>query len=74
MAKKQASDYELLIQINSVVNRIEDKYDRRLEAVEARVDSVEKFQNKAIGVLIIISAFLSPIASYFWEKITGGHQ
>lgn len=59
--------------VYDILYRVEQKYEKRFETIENKVDSLEKFQNKAIGVLIIASSFLSLIASYVWQKITGGH-
>lgn len=55
--------------IYDALNRVEDKYDRRFDAIEKDIDELQKFQNKAIGVLGLASAFVSLIATYIWNKL-----
>jgi len=57
--------------IYDAVQRLEDKMGQRIEKVEADVDSLKGFQNKALGILSVISLFASAIASFIWDKISG---
>jgi len=42
---------------------------KRIERVECDVNALQAFQNKALGVIGIASAFASAIASFIWSKI-----
>jgi hypothetical protein len=61
------SAYELLIQVNKSIDRLEDKMDQRLTNIEKRTDILESFQDNlqgriAMGVLAI-GAFVSIITA-----------
>lgn len=61
------SAYDLLIQVNKSVDRLEDKMDERLSRLEKRTDVLESFQDNlqgkiAMGV-IAIGAFISIITA-----------
>ena len=56
--------------ILSAVNRLEDKIDKRVSNIESDVDDLKANSNRAIGVIGIISTFISITGSYFWTKIT----
>lgn len=55
--------------VYDVVNRLEDKFDDRYSEIDARVTKLEGFQNKALGILTIATAFVSLAASYVWQKV-----
>lgn len=57
--------------IYEAVQRLEDKMGQRIDKVEADVDGLKGFQNKALGILSVFSVFVSAIASFIWNKITG---
>ena len=42
-----------------VVNRIEDKMTKRIEDTEKRVDVLESFQSRALGILSVVTVFFS---------------
>lgn len=54
-----------------VSNRIEEKLDRKLEAIEHRLYSLESYQNRAAGIVTVIALFASAIAAWVWTKIIG---
>lgn len=56
--------------IYEAVNRLEDKFDKRLKDVEEDIDKLESFQNKALGVAAVLSSFISLIATFIWNKLT----
>lgn len=56
--------------IYDVVNRLEDKMDRRMEEVEKRVDLLEDFKGRALGILGVVSFVGSAVFSWLWGKIT----
>lgn len=56
--------------VYEAVNRVEDKMDRRFTPLESRVDNLEDFKGRALGVLGVISFIGSAIFSWAWNKIT----
>lgn len=55
--------------IYDVVNRMEDKMDKRLNAIEGRVDVLEDFRGWILGGLTIIGIFVSGFATWVWKKL-----
>lgn len=64
-------DKVTLRDIYDVVERVEDKMDRRFEAVERDISNLKAFQNRTLGVVSIFSGLVSVITVYIWNKITG---
>lgn len=56
--------------IYQVVNRLEDKMDDRLKEVEGRVNILEDFRGKALGIMAVVMFVLSGIFTWVWERIT----
>lgn len=59
--------------IYSAVNRIEDKFDKRLDEMDREIANVKSFQNKTLGVLTAVSIFIGGFSSFVWDKILGKH-
>lgn len=64
--------------VYNVVNRLEDKMDRKFERYEeeqdkilSRVTTIESFNNRALGVLSVVSVFVNIAASYVWNTVIG---
>jgi len=57
--------------IYEAVERVEEKMSKRIEKVECDVNDLQAFQNKALGILSVVSLFASAIASFIWDKISG---
>jgi uncharacterized membrane protein len=57
--------------IYEVVNRLEDKMDKRLCDVEDRVDILEDFKGKVLGIAVVISIAAGTISTWIWKKIIG---
>ncbi len=57
--------------IYEVVNRLEDKTDKRLWDVEIRLDKVEDMQSKIIGAVSIVGLFVGGAVTWIWQRITG---
>lgn len=55
--------------IYDALNRVEDKYDRRFDNIEKDIDDLQKFQNKALGVLMVVASFVSVAINYIWNKV-----
>lgn len=56
--------------IYEIVNRLEDKMDERLCSVEKRVDILEDFKSRILGIATIISVISGAVFSWFWERVT----
>jgi len=56
--------------VYDAVNRLEDKFSKRLDDVEDDVENLKSFQNKSLGILSILSLFVGSISSYIWSKLT----
>ena len=57
--------------IYEVVNRLEDKMDKRVEILEVRVDKIEDVQAKIIGGVSIIGLFVGGAVTWIWDRIRG---
>jgi hypothetical protein len=55
--------------IYDVVNRLEDKMDKRLCDVETRVNVLEDFKGKMAGMTAIISTIFGALVSWFIKEI-----
>lgn len=67
MAK--ASDYDLLLEIQRAVNRLEDKVDRRMSLMEDRVNVLETFRDNLVGKLTLLTGILSVSFTMVWDWI-----
>ena len=54
-----------------IVNRLEDKLDKRLCDLDHRVDRLENFQSYIVGVAGVIGAIAGGAISVTWQKIIG---
>ena len=57
--------------IYDVMNRLEDKMDKRLSDIEGRVDILEDFKSRILGIAAIIAAFTGTVTAWIWKKVTG---
>lgn len=57
--------------IYDIVNEYNGKIDNRLEKIDERINKIENNQNRALGIISVISLFLSAGASYFWASLLG---
>lgn len=64
------SSYQLLKDINDAVERLEGKFDTRMKNIEDRVTLIEKFQNKVVGIAIVISSIITLAGQTLWQKLT----
>ena len=56
-------------QVLSVVNRVEDKMDDRLDSVESRLQKLEKSVNKFLGGLAVIQIVIGGAVAWLWKKV-----
>lgn len=52
-----------LIDIYTVVNRLEDKFDRRMAAAETKIDNLESFRDNLMGKVAILTVIATTIVS-----------
>lgn len=57
--------------VYDVVNRIEDKLDRRISNLENDVEVLKENQSRALGILAVLSLFFSAVAGWVWNKVVG---
>jgi hypothetical protein len=62
------SSYDILLEIQKAVDRLEDKLNRRLVTDEARIDKLEDGQSKILGGIGIIGFFFGGIITWLLEK------
>lgn len=60
--------------VYDAVNRLEDKFEKRIKPIETDVNELQKFQNRAMGVLTVFSTFIGLIATFVWNRIIGSDQ
>jgi len=58
-------DKATLNDIYQVVNRLEDKMDRRLCSVEDKVNGLESFRDNLMGRIAILTVIATTIMSFF---------
>lgn len=64
--------------VYEIMQRVEDKVDKKIAELEdkiekqsLKIDRLEAFNNRTLGVLAVGSAFVSLIATFIWNKIVG---
>lgn len=66
-----SDDRVTLRDVYEAINRLEDKFDKRLGNVEEDVSALKAFQNRALGVLGLVALFGGAVSTFIWSKITG---
>lgn len=66
-------DRVTLRDVYDAINRMEDnlkkEFNGRLTKVEKDIEDIKSFQNRFLGVMSILSLFLSAAATYIWNQI-----
>jgi hypothetical protein len=60
-----------IVDVYNIVNRLEDKMDKRLCIMEKKVDILEDFKGKVLGMSAIVSTIFGALVSWFfreWKK------
>lgn len=65
------SEKVTLRDVYDIVNKLDEKLDRRFVEMDRRVDAIESFKNKALGVASIFAIFSSVVTTYIWERLVG---
>lgn len=55
--------------IYQVVNRLEDKVDKRLKALEKKVDILETFKDRALGLAVVLGLMAGVVVDWFKKKV-----
>ena len=55
--------------IYEVVNRLEDKMDKRLCDVEKRVDILEDFKGRILGMSAVVGSIFGALVSWFLKEL-----
>lgn len=68
-----AEDKVTLRDVYSAINRLEDnlkkEFNERLTVVEHDIDQIKAFQNRFLGVVSVVSIFVSAIATFIWDRM-----
>ena len=64
------SNYEILKDVLTAVNRLEDKMDGRLNAVERDIDDLKSFKSRIIGITMVFGTISGFIADWLWKRVT----
>ena len=56
--------------IYEVVNRLEEKMDKRMCHAEERIDILEDFKSRILGIATIVSVISGAVFSWLWERLT----
>lgn len=65
------TSYELLKDTYSEIRALRMEMVQRFEKVEARVDILEDFKGKILGMAAVVSAFVGLASAWIWRKIVG---
>jgi len=71
MAPKNIESYDILRDIYNIVDRLENKMDKRLCSLENRTDKIEDIQARMLGAVSIMALFVGGAVTWVWQKITG---
>lgn len=58
--------------VYEAINRVEDKIDQRMSKIEGRVDVLEDFRGKALGIMSIVTVIGTAGFTWIWNRITKG--
>lgn len=68
-----SEDRVTLRDVYDAINRMEDnlkkEFNGRLTKVEKDIEDIKSFQNRFLGVMSILSLFLSAAATYIWNQV-----
>ena len=64
------SSYELLKDTHAIVSDLRKESNERMEKIEERVDILEDFRGKMLGVAIAVSAIISGGITWVWKQVT----
>lgn len=71
MPKNNPTSYELLKDTYAEIRALRAEMVQRFERIEERVDALEDFKSRMLGIAGILGAISSIAVNWIWEKITG---
>lgn len=57
--------------IYEAVSSLENKMGDRIDKMENRVDTLETFRDRTLGMVAVASVFISVVVNFIWEKLSG---
>ena len=66
-----ANERVTLRDVYEIVERLELKVDSKIGKIDARVDVIENFQSRALGILSFLTFLISMSAGAIWNTILG---
>lgn len=67
MAKDTVTNRDLYDRLD----RFEDRFMARLDKQDIRIDKVESFQDRIIGISFVFTSFVGLVSTYIWRKVVG---
>jgi hypothetical protein len=64
------NDKVSLKDIYEIVDRMEQKLDKRMCQLEGRVDVLEDFKARILGMAAVVAAFVGSVTAWLWKKVT----
>ena len=61
------TSYDILLEIQKICNRLEDKVDKRFVEVEKRVNVIEDFQANLTGKITVLGAVIMLVVNFLWD-------
>ncbi len=61
------TSYDILLEIQKICNRLEDKVDKRFVEVEKRVNVIEDFQANLTGKITVLGAVMMLVVNFLWD-------
>jgi hypothetical protein len=53
------------------ISSLRKEINTRLDSHASRITTLERFQNMAMGVLVVLNVFFILAATFVWNKVTG---
>lgn len=63
----QSNNYQLLKDVYTAINRIEDKMDTRIGDLEKRMDKTEDFQSNLTGKITVLGGVMLLVVNFIWD-------
>ena len=57
--------------VYDIAERLETKFSEKFSDHETRIRMIEKFQNRALGVISFLALFSSLAANAIWDRLLG---
>lgn len=70
MAGDKITGEYLLNRMDGMERRILESIASQYKSLDERVDKVEGFQNRVLGMAAVFSSFVGLASTYIWNKIT----